>query len=397
MGIHLGPLTVPWRMLSSPHRGDDGVPFPDTWLIPQFRTDQALRSRLQRLGVDVEYRCELAEINQNPERVTATVNTQAGSETITSRYLVGADGGSSVVRKHAGIGFIGSTDEADRMLIIDATVGPELSRDRWHVWPGLRGMNVAACPLPHSDQFQWMIGLNPDESAPVELGQIVDLIRARTGNKRLHIHGITWQSVFRPNIRMAENYRCARVLLVGDAAHVHPPAGGQGLNTGVQDSYNLGWKLGQVINGAPEELLDTYDAERQPIAASVLGLSTKKYAAMAKLDPASIKRGKDEQQIALSYRGGPLAPTATHDNAALHPGDRAPDARLQDGEGKPVRLFDLYRGPHFTALAYGPAAATELAQLASPAKGAGLHRITINAAAASDTADHQLRDVREKR
>lgn len=393
MGIHLGPLTVPWRMLSTPYRDDDAVPFPDTWLIPQLRTDHALRKRLHQFDVGVEYGCQLVEFTQSREFVTATINTQTGKEVVTSRYLVGADGGGSVVRKKAGIEFIGSTNEADRMLIVDATVGPELSRNRWHIWPGLRGMSIGACPLPHSDQFQWMIGLQPNETAPTDTSQIVDMIHERTGNKRLNVRDITWQSVFRPNIRLAVNYRRGRVFIAGDAAHVHPPAGGQGLNTGVQDAYNLGWKLGQVLNGAPEELLNSYEAERQPIAASVLGLSTKKYAAMAKLDPASLKRGKDEQQIALSYRGGPLASSTNGRTATLHPGDRAPDARLHDSVGKPVQLFDLFRGPQFTALAYSPVAATELAQLTDPAKGDAVQRITINAAATDDTADHQLRDA----
>ena len=207
------------------------------------------------------------------------------------------------------------------------------------------------------------------------------------------MHDITWQSVFRPNIRLAENYRRARVFLAGDAAHVHTPAGAQGLNTGVQDAYNLGWKLGQVLAGAPPQLLDTYEAERQPVAGAVLGLSTKKYEGLAKLDPSSIKRGKDEQQIALSYRGGPLAPTTAQHTGTLHVGDRAPDAGLQNRNGAAVRLFDLYRGPQFTALAYGPRAASELEQLAWPAEGATLRRIAINAGDESSIVEHPLSDA----
>ena len=137
-----------------------------------------------------------------------------------------------------------------------------------------------------------MIKLNPDETAPTDEEQLTQTIRARTGNKQLSINNITWKSVFRPNIRLAEHYRNGRVFIAGDAAHAHTPAGAQGLNTGIQDAYNLGWKLGQVLAGAPSELLDTYESERQPIAADVLGLSTKKYEGMAKLDPSSIKRAR---------------------------------------------------------------------------------------------------------
>ena len=383
MGIHLGPITVPWRMLRSPHADDDGVPYPHTWLVPQHRTDRALHDRLQTLGVTIEYQREFLELNQTADTVTATVGTPDGPETITARYVVGADGGASTVRKQAGIGFIGSTDEADRMLIVDATVDGGLSRNRWHVWPGLRGRFVGACPLPHGDQFQWMIKLNSDETPPTDEEQLTQTIRARTGNKRLSINNVTWKSVFRPNIRLAEHYRNGRVFIAGDAAHAHTPAGAQGLNTGIQDAYNLGWKLAQVLAGAPPELLDSYESERQPIAAGVLGLSTKKYQGIAKLDPSSIKRGKDEQQLALSFRGGPLAPATAKRTATLAVGDRAPNAELHT-DSTAVNAFDVYRGPHFTALAYGARAAHALDQLAWPTAGAALRRIAVDA---DDTAE----------
>ena len=389
LGIHLGPVTVPWRMMRSAQAGGD-VPFPNTWLIPQFRTDGALRNRLRTLGVAVEFDCELVELTEAAEVVTASVTTQHGIETITARYIVGADGGGSVVRKQIGIDFVGSTDEADRILIVDAGVEGNLSRDRWHVWPGLGGRFVGSCPLPHSDLFQWMIRLAPDESPPIDETQITECIRKRTGNKRLAVRDITWKSVFRPNIRLAQSYRCGHVLIAGDAAHVHTPAGAQGLNTGIQDAYNLGWKLGQVLAGAPQELLDTYESERRPIAAGVLGLSTKKYRGLGKLDPSSIRRGRDEQQLALNYRGGPLAPITAERTATLHVGDRAPDALLRDDDGQPVRVFDLYRGPHFTAVAYGERAAGELQSLTWPTGGAPLRRVAINAESAS--VDQELFD-----
>jgi 2-polyprenyl-6-methoxyphenol hydroxylase-like FAD-dependent oxidoreductase len=389
LGIHLGPITIPWRMMRSPQSGDD-VPFANTWLIPQFRTDGALHNRLRKLGVAVEFHCELAELSQEAEAVTASVATQDRIETITARYVVGADGGGSVVRKQVDIGFIGSTDEADRILIVDAEVDGNLSRDRWHVWPRLGGRFVGACPLPHSDLFQWMIRLAPDESPPTDETQITECIRKRTGNKQLAVHDIVWKSIFRPNIRLAQHYRRGRVFVAGDAAHVHTPAGAQGLNTGIQDAYNLGWKLGQVLAGAPQELLDTYENERQPIAAGVLGLSTKKYSGLGKLDPSSIRRGTDEQQLTLNYRGGPLAPATAERTATLQAGDRAPDALLRDCDGKPVRLFDAYRGPHFTAVAYGERAARQLESLTWPTSGAPLRRIAINAESAC--ADQEFSD-----
>jgi 2-polyprenyl-6-methoxyphenol hydroxylase-like FAD-dependent oxidoreductase len=396
MGLHIGPFTVPLRMLRSPYARDATVPYPHTWLSPQFSTDRALHARLHDLGVDVEYHHELIELTETPDGVDVSTTTPDGPERITARYVVGADGGASAVRKRAGIEFIGSTDDADRMLILDADVCGGLSRNRWHVWPGRRGrlsQFTGACPLPHGEQFQWMIRLGPDEDPPVGEDQITARIRAHTGNKRLAVHNITWTSVFRPNIRLAENYRRGRIFLAGDAAHVHPPTGAQGLNTGVQDAYNLGWKFGQVLAGAPPELLDTYEAERQPIAEAVLGLSTKKYAGMAKADPSSLTRGKDEQQIALTYRGGPLALSTPQHTTTLHVGDRAPDAALCDRNGTPLRLFDIYRGPHFTALAVGPRAALELCLLAWPHSGAELHRVTIGAPGDGSADVRNLRDT----
>ncbi len=101
------------------------------------------------------------------------------------------------------------------------------------------------------------------------------MVDRRTGRKDIRIESVSWASAYNMNARLADRYRVGRVLLVGDAAHIHPPTGGQGLNTSVQDAYNLGWKLATVIRAGSDALLDTYEDERRPIAASVLGLSTK--------------------------------------------------------------------------------------------------------------------------
>jgi 2-polyprenyl-6-methoxyphenol hydroxylase-like FAD-dependent oxidoreductase len=382
LGIHLGPLMIPKAMY--PIRRPTGdIPYPNTWLIPQNRTDRALHARLARLGGTVEFGSELIDFNQDAEKVTAKIATATGVETITASYLVGADGASSAVRKQLGIEFTGTTDEGERMVIVDAaTTG--LSRDRWHVWPALGNRFVGACPLPHGQVFQWMIRLTPDEEPPLDEASINARIQSHIHNKRITLRDITWVSVWRPNIRLAERYRHGRVLIAGDAAHVHTPAGAQGLNTGVGDSYNLGWKLGQVLAGADTALLDSYEAERQPIAAAVLGLSTKKYEGIAKLDPSSITRGEDESQLGLTYYGGPLAPSSAERTTTLQVGDRAPDAELLAADGSHVRLFGEFRGPHFTAIAFGPHAVADLGRLDWPTAGSGLKRITINAESGAD-------------
>lgn len=143
-GIHLGPLAAPWPMMRNRQPSTD-VPYPNTWLIPQYRTDRALHSRLAQLGHHVEFATELVELDQDTDLVSARVSSPAGIEEIAARYVVGADGGSSTVRKQLGIGFAGSTDEQDRMLVVDA-VTTGLSRDRWHMWPRTGGSSSAPAP-----------------------------------------------------------------------------------------------------------------------------------------------------------------------------------------------------------------------------------------------------------
>jgi FAD binding domain len=135
---------------------------------------------------------------------------------------------------------------------------------------------------------------------------------------------------------MVDHYRAGRVFLAGDAAHLHPPTGGQGLNTGIQDAYNLGWKLASVLRGGPESLLDTYEEERLPIAAAVLGLSSQLYRKH------SLKRAEATNQLALHYRASSLSSGVPM--GRLHPGDRMPNLQLANGN----KLFDEMRGTHAT-------------------------------------------------
>lgn len=376
LGLHIGPLVIPWRMISR-QRPTSDVPFPNTWLIPQFRTDAALHERLSGLGCKVEFDRSLVDLSQTDDIVTTSIDGPDGVETVMARFVVGTDGGSSTVRRILGIDFVGSTHDEDRMIIADATtVG--LSRHRWHVWPGPAGRFVGACPLPDGELFQWMIRLKPEEKPDLSLPALNARIQARIGKGKVILQDVRWTSVFRPNIRLAEHYRLGRVFLAGDAAHVHTPAGAQGLNTGVQDAYNLGWKLAQVLAGTDTGLLDTYEQERLPVAASVLSLSTKKYKGIAKLDPSSIRRGKDEKQLAISYRGVPLV-SGSCSTPTLQSGDRAPDAILHRPSGETERLFKTFIGPHFTAIAYGDEAARAINALKWPNLGAPLRKVYIEA------------------
>lgn len=377
LGVHLGPVKIPKKMHKIVQPTDD-IPYPNTWLISQSKTDAIIREQLEPFGLAVEFGTQLMSLEQDSDHVNAQIDGPSGPETVQAKYVVGADGGASVVRQNLDIPFSGTTDEADRMVIVDCQI-EGLGRDHWHVWPKPGGRFAGACPLPGGNLFQVMIRLQPDEEPKMDDAALNARFCKQTGTKKFQLSGIQWKTVFRPNIRLADNYKKGRVFLIGDAAHVHTPMGAQGLNTGVQDAYNLGWKLGQVLAGAPDGLLSTYEEERQPIAAAVLGLSTKKYEALSKLDPASTQRGKDEQQLSITYRAGSLGSTASGKTAKLDAGDRAPDARLTDEAGDAIRLFEIMRGPHFTLLAYGPSTAEEMGAIAWPEKGAALKRVAIDA------------------
>jgi 2-polyprenyl-6-methoxyphenol hydroxylase-like FAD-dependent oxidoreductase len=316
-----------------------GVPYPLPWLIPQWRTDEILRDRFEALGGKVEYGTEVVGVEQHDE-VRITVRRNGIEEVITGDYLVGTDGGRSAVRKLINVGFEGETYETEQTLVGDVKVD---------------GLNGIACHmithagdvtkrfsvwnLPGSDYYQ-LVASAPQAEHPT-LHDVQELLEERTGRTDIRLHDLRWISVYRINVRMVDRFRVGRVFLAGDAAHVHSSASGQGLNTSVQDAYNLGWKLAAVIQGAPEELLDSYEAERMPVAAQVLGLSTAMHARNFRptTGPAPAIH-----QLDITYRGGPLARQERH--GELQAGDRAPDGILADG----TRLFDLFRGPHLTWL-----------------------------------------------
>ncbi|MFC4590176.1 FAD-dependent monooxygenase [Sphaerisporangium corydalis] len=329
------------------------VPYPMVVMQPQWRTERILRDRLAWLGGHVEMDTEVTAFEQDADGVTVTLDGPGGvTELVRADYLAGADGGGSRVRKLLGVGFAGETFETERMLIGDVTV-PGLDREHWHTWadPATRRMGAGLCPLPGTDVFQFTAQLKEGEVAEATLAGYQRMLDDARGDSTLRLGGVSWTSTYRVNIRMAERFRRGRVFLAGDAAHVHSPAGGQGLNTGVQDAYNLGWKLGRVLGGAPAALLDTYEEERLPVAAGVLGLSTALYQKARRGDQDATDRGEDTNQLLLSYHGSSLATIGTS------AGDRAPDAPCRTPGGEATRLFDVFRGPHTTVLRLGGTAA----------------------------------------
>jgi len=323
--IHVGRFSFRAGSLGTKREATENVPYPNLWMVPQARTEGILRERLRALGGEVEFGKAFASFTQNEGGVEVTLGN---GEVVRAQYLVGCDGGRSEVRKALGLKLEGEGLDEKPMVVADVEVDG-LDRGNWHLWPFAKGGAIGLCPLPQTSVFQ-LTG-----KAEVVGDDIEGFVRSVTGRR---VGRVTWRSVYQPAVRMVDRYRVGRVFLAGDAAHVHPPTGGQGLNTGVQDAYNLGWKLAHVARGGPDSLLDSYEAERLPIAAAVLGLSKRL------LQTKSLKRGEATNQLALHYRtspfstGGPLG--------GLHAGDRMPDMRLDDGS----QLFTQMRGTHATEL-----------------------------------------------
>lgn len=318
-------------------------PYPCVWFVPQYHTEQILRDRLAEFGVPVEFGLPLTALDQTADRVIATV----GGQTVSARYLVAADGGRSTVRKALGIGFAGETSEEIRMLLGDVRADQlDHGVGHWFARAEAPLSGVVLTPLAGSRFFQFGAPL-PDDATEAGLAELQRSLDAVSGALRVRLDELRWSTVWRPNIRLAERFAQGRVFLAGDAVHVHPPTGGQGLNTGVQDGYNLGWKLAAVLSGADPVLLDSYERERLPVAAGVLELSTKILDKYTDGDEDAHQRGADTQQLGIGYRGGPLSVQEGAPLAGLRAGDRAPDADLG---GR--RMFDLLRGPQPTVLGF---------------------------------------------
>ena len=324
--IHLGPLSIRAGSLGSSKPPTANIPYPNLWMVQQSRTEAILRERLHALGGRVEFNTAIVAFRQDQDGMDATLST---GETVRVDFLIGCDGGHSTVRKTLGLKLEGETIDEKPMLVADVEVDG-LNRHDWHLWPFVKGGVIGLCPLPNTPLFQLTA------KADTIGTDFEGAVHRATGHR---IGRVVWQSIYQPAVRMVNRYRVGRVFLAGDAAHVHPPAGGQGLNTGVQDAYNLGWKLAHVMRGGPDSLLDSYEFERLPIAASVLGLSKHLH------QNRTHKRGVLTDQLGLHYRGSSLSSGYVLGN--LHPGDRMPDVPLADGS----RLFEYMRGSHATDFA----------------------------------------------
>ncbi|MEU8891353.1 rifampin monooxygenase [Streptomyces sp. NPDC048442] len=262
VGGLFGGIMKPW-----PERLDTAHPFGVA--TPQPVTERLLHERAVELGTEIRRGCEVTALRQDDEGVTVDL---ADGTQLRSRYLVGCDGGRSLVRKQIGVDFPGEPATIETMLgemvltADEATINAAVEEVR------KTQLRFGAQPL--GDGVYRLVvpadGVSEDRTTPPVIEDFQKQLRALAGTD-FGAHSPRWLSRFGDATRQAERYRVGRVLLAGDAAHIHPPTGGQGMNLGLQDAFNLGWKLAAAVNGwSPQGLLDTYHTERHPVGARVL-------------------------------------------------------------------------------------------------------------------------------
>ena len=331
-------------------------PYPVTIMLPQFMTEAVLRDRLTELGTTARFGTELIGFAADDDGVTATVKTDGGEETWRVKYLVGADGGRSFVRHALNVEFPGKSLGA-RALVADVTID-NLSRDYWHRWKNDTPERISVIHLRGTETFQIQAVIPLEGEVDLSAEGLTAMLATRTGQDDLIVKQVFWSSAYNMSARLADKYRVGRVFLAGDAVHAHPPTGAQGLNTSVQDAYNLSWKLAAALGSTPVDLLDTYEAERRPIAAGMLGLAT---GLLDQAKKGDLRRGRDVQQLDLGYDGSALCFDSDPDGDGIRAGDRAPDAPCRGGGGRSTALFNLFKGPHWTLLGYETGGKTMLA------------------------------------
>ncbi|MGW1677002.1 FAD-dependent monooxygenase [Saccharopolyspora sp. NPDC002376] len=322
-------------------------------VVSQAEVEAELRRRLTELGGTVEWGRELTDLVPDADGVTATIS----GETARADYVVGCDGAHSAVRKLTGIGFPGA-QLVDQWLLADVDADWDLDRLGSSSWFARDGMFVAM-PMRSQTDDRWRLMADVAHAEDDVLGQLRRLLPERTGRTDARLREATWTSAFRIHRRLADSYRSGRVLLAGDAAHIHSPFGGQGMNTGIGDAENLAWKLALVVQGrAGAALLDTYQAERRPLAESVLrgttantklmlaggvvGRSVRNlFTRVANLGAFQRRGTWLASQLWVNYRNGPLG---SRRGPRPRPGDRVPDLVCRDGSGRRTRLHSELGG-----------------------------------------------------
>lgn len=338
---------------------------PQSVIIPQNETEGLLIDALREQGVAVEYRTAFVAFTQDADRVISRLQTDVGEELIESRYLVSCEGAHSLIRKQAGISFVGKTyPVAYYMADVEADWPPD--HKDIQVWLHEDGM-FSAIPMPGMRRWRLFVESSKQVSegaTEVTLDLIRRLMVERIGDQAVPISNPTWLTEFRISCRMVDRFRERRVFLAGDAAHVHSPTGGQGITTGLQDAYNLAWKLGLTLhNRAPNSLLDSYSEERLVAAQSVLK-STDSIASIFLAHDRGTQLLRDRivlpllgtramqkrltrktSQLDMNYRDIGLSAHQEHGllgRVRVRAGDRTPDVLFRDAQtNEQTSLFTL--------------------------------------------------------
>jgi 2-polyprenyl-6-methoxyphenol hydroxylase-like FAD-dependent oxidoreductase len=356
------------------HRDDTAYPQP--LMIPQSETERVLCENLKKRGLQVDRQCELVEFKHTNDDsfspVIATLQHADGSqETVTCNWLCGCDGAHSTVRKQLGLEFTGDFEPNDWMLA-DVHLDGDLPNDEisayWHrdgvviFFPFAKGRFRVIADMGKAPSTG-----RPTDPSLADAQRVVD----ERGPAGIKLHDPVWLAGFRIHERKVKEYGVGSIFLSGDAAHIHSPAGGQGMNTGMQDAFNLAWKLALVHHGkARREILSSYTQERGEVGDMVLrdaGIFTRVatlrnpmlqfmrnhlMALAGKLNAVQERAISSLSELGIHYPNSPL----NCDDAgnawgnAVHAGDRLPDANTVCSHAKPIRLLDAIRGTGYTLL-----------------------------------------------
>jgi 2-polyprenyl-6-methoxyphenol hydroxylase-like FAD-dependent oxidoreductase len=338
--------------------------------LPQYETEHLLTRHLRRLGGSIERGVSLKGLSQNDDEVTAVLAGPEGEEEMRARFVVGCDGAHSVVRHELGLGFEGGRF-AEEYMLGDVEVSWSFPQGfgirAMHVSDGKTDDLLVCIPLPGSGRYRVSMLVPPElagtetehgfaSDRPAPKLKHIQAVLDRLAPEKVKARNLRWSSIFRISHRLVDRYSQGRVFVCGDAAHIHPPTGAQGMNTGIQDGYNLAWKLALAVEGlAPPGLLDSYHEERHPVGEEVVGRTVRHARAGLEADPddpATIMLR--EAQLLVSYPRSPLVGEDGSFESGPEPGSRAPDARglARAGMAFPVRLFELLRGTDHVLLLY---------------------------------------------
>lgn len=381
-------------------------------LIPQYATERVLSAHLSTTGTRIERGTRVTGFEQDADGVTVGLSTSQGEEAVRASYLVGCDGAHSIVRKTLGLDFRGGAFDEQYMLgdvVIDWSLpGGYAVRSTRQVDDAPDDILVCI-PLPGHGRYR-MSMLVPEDLAVHRSSAADGVEHGFEGDRRpglAHIQAVVdrlapepatvsnlrWSSVFRISHRIVDSYGRGRVFVAGDAAHIHPPTGAQGMNTGIQDAHNLAWKLALAVQGeAAPGLLESYDAERRPVGEEVVGRTVRNAREGVGADSTDIDFVmRREAQLLITYADSPIVaePEPGIDDRAPQPGDRAPDAAAltRESVNHPVRLLPALDSTAHTVIVYagdesGPEDVLRFEGLAAELVTAGLGCVHVRVVAA---------------